>query len=145
MKDLVSNCKKAIAIAPASYAADTTPVAVDLAGYLSAMLEIDIGVGGITFDASNKIEFKLTHSDDNATYTAVAAVDVQLPAGATLGDGGLVKSLTAAHAAASITKIGYIGGKRYVKLLADFTGTHGTATPITATWTLGHPLLAPVA
>ena len=29
-------------------------------------------------------------------------------------------------------KIGYIGGKPYLKLLADFSGTHGTGTPVSA-------------
>ena len=45
---------------------------------------------------------------------------------------GIVRALTAAHAAATVQKIGYKGGKRYIKLLADFSGTHGTGTPIAA-------------
>jgi hypothetical protein len=47
-------------------------------------------------------------------------------ADASVGTGGIVKSLIAAHAAADTTEVGYIGGKRYLKVLADFSGTHGT-------------------
>ncbi len=142
MRDLKSRLKNVLALAAASYSADNTPVAVDRAGYESAMLVLNIGVGGITFDGSNKIEFKLTHSDDNSTYTAVTDDDM---VGLTVGSGGIIQSLIAAHAAAATYKFGYIGGKRYLKLLADFTGTHGTATPLSATWELGDPAMAPVA
>ena len=58
---------------------------------------------------------------------------------------GIVKALIAAHAAADVTKIGYKGGKRYLKLLADFSGTHATGTPIDAIVVEGHARFAPVA
>ena len=45
----------------------------------------------------------------------------------------VIHKRTAAHAAATVQKLAYIGGKRYLKLLADFSGTHGTGTPISAT------------
>jgi len=141
MRDLHSNVETVEAIAPAVYSADNTPAAIDLAGFRSAALVLHIGIGGITFTGSNKIEFKLTHSDDDATYEAVEDADVQ---GVTVATGGIVKSLVAAHAAATVTQAGYIGGKRYLKLLADFSGTHGTGTPIAATVVKGHPLEAPV-
>lgn len=123
------------AYGPITASADNTPAAVDLINSDSATILIAVGVGGITFDATNKIEFKVTHSDDNSTYTAVAAADVVLGTNAdtSVGTGGIVKSLIAAHAAADVTKVGYIGGKRYIKILNDFAGTHGTGTPISTT------------
>lgn len=142
MREIHSTLKPEIMIAPATLAADNTPAAIDLAGFNAAEILINVGVGGITFSGTNKIEFKLTHSDDNSTYTAVTDDDVL---GVDVADGGIVRSLVAAHAAASVTKVGYIGGKRYLKLLADFDGTHGTGTPISATIVKGHPALAPVA
>lgn len=96
------------------------------------MLALHIGVGGITFTGTNKIEFVLTHSDD----------DVQGVTGVT---NGIVKALKTAHAAAAVTKIGYIGYRRYLKVLADFSGTHGTGTPIAVAAILGRPHSAPVA
>jgi len=143
MRDLVNSLAAAVAIPAASYAADNTPGAVDLLGFESAVIAIHVGVGGITFDGTNKVEFKLTHSDDDATYTAVTAADVQ--GVDSVGAGGIIKSLTAAHAAADITKIGYVGGKRYLKLLADFSGTHGTGTPIAAEVIKGHSRYWPAA
>jgi hypothetical protein len=140
-KDLYTHINAVIAIGPATLAADNTPAAVDMRDYTARMLELAIGVGGITFDGTNKIEFKLTHSDDDSTYTDVAQSDVQ---GVTVATGGIVKSLVAAHASADLTRVGYVGGKRYCKLLADFSGTHGTGTPICATWDLGGKYIEPV-
>lgn len=132
-RDLASNISLIEAIAPAVLAADNTPAAIDLLDYGAAVLSLHIGVGGITFSSSNKIEFVLTHSDDDSTYTAVTADDLVKDslAPATITS-GIIRSLTAAHAAATLQKLGYIGGKRYLKLLADFSGTHGTGTPIAA-------------
>lgn len=144
MRDLISNIGVAIAIPAASLGADNTPAAIDLRGFDSAAFLIHVGVGGITFTGSNKIEFVLTHSDDPATgFTAVTIDDVQ--GLNSVGAGGIVKTLNSAHAAADVTKFGYVGGKPYAKLLADFGGTHASPTPIAATVVLGHPRTAPVA
>ncbi len=129
-------------IAPAALDGDNTEIAVDLLGYDAATIVIHVGVGGITFTADNKVEFKLTDSDDDETYAAVTQADVD---GVTVGTGGIVKSLTAAHAAASVTKFAYIGRKRYIKLKADFSGTHSKATPMSALCIKGLPKIGPIA
>lgn len=125
--------KPELVFGPVSLSADNTPAAIDCIDCNSVELFIGVGIGGITFSGSNKVEFKLTHSDDNSTYSAVGATDVILGtnADASVGTGGIVKSLIAAHAAASLTRVSYVGGKRYLKVLADFDGTHNTATPLT--------------
>ena len=140
MRDLHNNVEIVEAIAPKVLDDDNTPAAIDLQGFESAEVAIHVGIGGITFSGTNKIEFKLTHSDDDSTYTAVDADDVE--GVDSVGSGGIVHSLTAAHAAATITRLGYIGGKRYLKLLADFSGTHGSGTPMAAQVVKGHPLQA---
>lgn len=142
MRDLKNSLAIVQAIAPAVYDVDNTPAAIDLAGYGSAMLALHIGVGGITFTGTNKIEFVLTHSDDDTTYEAVTDDDVQGVTGIT---GGIVKALKTAHAAADVTKIGYLGDKRYLKLLADYGGTHSAGTPLSAVVILGRPHSSPVA
>ncbi|MEQ1406151.1 hypothetical protein ABK249_14515 [Neorhizobium sp. Rsf11] len=143
MRDLHHNLGFAVAIPAAVYDADNTPAAVDLLGFDSAVIEISVGVGGITFTGTNKVEFKLTHSDDDSTYSAVTVDDVI--GLASVGTGGIIKSLIAAHAAADITKVGYIGNKRYLKLLADFGGTHAAGTPIAASVIKGNAASRPVA
>lgn len=141
MRDIYSTLAAVTVLDPAVITADNTPAAIDLQGFNAALLLIYVGVGGITFSATNKVEFVLTHSDDNSTYSAVAVTDVL---GVDSVTGGIVKSLVAAHAAADLTAVGYVGGKRYLKLLADFSGTHGTGTLIGATLVKGHPALSPI-
>ncbi len=136
MKDLHSIIDVAELIAAATLTADNTPAAVDLLGFESAEILLSIGAGGITFTSTNKIEFVLTHSDDNSTYTNVTAADLL---GVSSVTNGIVKSLVEAHATADVTRFGYRGGKRYLKLLADFSGTHSTGTPIGAVVVKGHP------
>lgn len=135
MKDIHSDLAAVLAIAPAVLDADNTPAAIDLQGYGAAEVVIVVGVGGITFSGTNKIEFKLTHSDDDTTYAAVEQKDML---GVTVGTGGIIKALTSAHAAASVYRAGYKGNRRYLKLLADFSGTHGTGTPLAAIVLKGH-------
>lgn len=137
MKDIHDKIEVAELIAPAVLDADNTPVGADLANFEAAEIVLQVGVGGITFDSTNKIEFKLLHSDDNETYAAVASSD--LVGSPIIGTGGIIKSLTSAHAAATVDQYGYIGGKRYVELLADFSGTHGTGTPVSALVVKGRP------
>lgn len=142
MRDIASNLKVVQVVGPETLAADNTPVAVDRLGYETLMFTFGVGIGGITFTNTNKIEFVMTHSDDDATYEAVTDDDVQGVTGVT---DGIVTSLKAAHAAADITKLGYIGDKRYIKVLADFGGPHGTGTPVSITAVLGGARLSPVA
>jgi hypothetical protein len=143
MKDLHSNIGLALLIEAAVLSADNTPLAVDLQGFDAAEIALLIGVGGITFTGSNKIEFKLTHSNDGTNYDAVEAKDVL--GEASVGSGGIIKALIAAHASSAAYRFGYVGGRRYLKLLADFSGTHGSGTPIAAAVIKGHPHVAPVA
>lgn len=143
MRDIHSEMFAAVAIAASTYSDDNVPPAIDRQGYDAVELLLQIGVGGITFTGTNKVEFKLTHSDDDLTYTAVTLADVL--GVASVGAGGIIKSLTAAHGAAAAYRFGYKGGARYLKLLADFSGTHGTGTPIAATALLGEPYVGATA
>lgn len=142
MRDIHHNLGIVEAIPPAVYSADNTPGAVDLLGFDAAEIAIQVGVGGITFTGTNKIEFVVTHSDDDVTYAAVTDEDLL---GVTGVASGIVLALKTAHAAASVTRVGYVGDKRYLKLLADFGGTHGAGTPIAATVIKGHACTKPVA
>lgn len=127
MEDVHSGMNVTLAFGPAVLAADNTPAAIDLQGYRAAEIVLAIGAGGITFDSTNKIEFKVTHSDDDSIYSNVADADLL---GVSSTTGGIIKSLVAAHASAGVYRFGYRGGKRYLKILADFSGTHGTGTAL---------------
>lgn len=142
MRDMHSHMEIDEAIAPAVLDADNTEATVDRDGFESLTYVITTGAGGITFDATNKIEFKLTHSDDDTTYTAVDIDDVLGAEGDAVGAGGIVLTFDEARTADSY-KIGYIGGKRYTQLLADFSGTHGTGTAMAAVAIKAHGHLTP--
>jgi hypothetical protein len=142
MQDIHSDMTVVTAIGAAVLSADNTPSAIDLQGYDAAEIVLAIGVGGITFSGTNKIEFKLTHSDDDSTYTDVDTDDML---GVTVASAGIIKALTAAHGTAASYRYGYKGGRRYLKLLADFSGTHGTGTPIAAMVIKGHGFNRPEA
>lgn len=129
MKDMHSHILLVSAIGAAVFSADVESGSIDLQGYNSAEIALAIGAGGIAFSGANKIEFVLSHSDDGVNFIPVATNDV-LGAGAIAN--GIVKALVAAQAAPGVYRFGYKGGKRYLKLVADFSGTHGTGTPIAA-------------
>lgn len=142
MKDLHSGVAIATLMAAAARTSDSTPTTMDLAGYQSAEVLLAIGAGGITFTGTDKIEFVLQHSDDGTAWANVTDADMLGVTGIT---GGIIKSLVVAHATAASYRYGYKGGRRYLRLTADFSGTHGTATPMAAMLLLGHPEVAPVA
>jgi hypothetical protein len=153
--DLRSDLLSVIGLVPTSETTDATITAQDLESttnlnFKSLTIEIYIGVGGITFDGSNYIEVKIQHSDDNFTTTVACTADDLIldyttsVTNALPDANGTVKSLKAAHAAAENFLVGYRGKKRYVRVLFDFTGTHGTGTVLGCNWLFSHPMSKPV-
>ena len=141
-QDIKSISKSILVVGPVVLDEDNAPDAVDLISAKGTKFDILVGVGGITFDADNKIEISMTHCDtESGEYANVTAADVSGVASVT---SGIVKSLVAAHAAASVTSIGYKGGKRFVKFVINFTGTHGTGTPIAIIGFQTNPYVSPV-
>lgn len=144
MRDFHSGVSLAQVFGPVVLGADNTPVAIDLQGFNAAELVLGIGIGGITFDGTNKIEFVLKHGDDSTVgnHVVVTLADVLGVASIT---NGIIKALVTAHAAAASYRFGYIGSKRFLSLLADFSGTHGTGTPLYASIAKGRPWVGPAA
>ena len=141
-KDLHSGVSMAVLVGVAVLSATPTVAGVDLRGYSSAEIVISTGIGGITFTGTNRVDYIISHSDDNSNFVAVADSDLR---GITGTSSGIVKSLIAAHAAADVARFGYVGGKRYVKCVPTFGGTHATGTPIGVNIILGNAQLGPTA
>ena len=139
MQDLSNNIKIMQSIAPAVLDADANGTGVDTQGFENVAIVIDTGVEGITLSGTNKIEFELEHSDDNSTFVDMASADVN----GTLGSDGLVLTLDANAETPQVSEIEYLGAKRYVRVVANFSGTHGTGTPMSASVILGKPRHAP--
>lgn len=143
-KDAHSGMQLVKSIGNAVYTADQAGAIINHQGFRSVTYALEIGIGGITFDGSNKIEFFLEHGNasDLSDAALVALGDVL---GLTSISSGILKSLIVAHAAANVYRFGYRGGKQYSRLTANFTGTHGTGTPIAAMAILSRPDNGPVA
>ena len=139
MQDLSNNIKLMQSIAPAVLDADANGTGVDTQGYENVAIVVDTGVEGITLSSTNKIEFELEHSDDDSTYVDAESSDIN----GTLGTNGLFLTLDANAESPQISEIEYLGAKRYVRVVANFSGTHGTGTPVSASVILGKPRHAP--
>lgn len=143
MRDLKNNIGVVQSLAPAVRTADADGSAVDLQGFESATVIIDMGAEGITLSATDKIEIELEHSDDNSTWTDVTSSNDVI--GATPDSSGKIATFDANGEIPAISAVGYIGGKRYIRAVANFSGTHGTGTPLSVSVIKGHYRHNPVA
>jgi len=130
MRDLAHDIKPTCPIKPA---ATTTTVtgsssnSTDRQGYESVTVIVNLGTWTDgTFTPS------LLESDDNSTFTAVAAAD-------------MMGAFTAITSNANVNKcqwVGYKGGKRYTAVTITASGTT-TGMVIGTTVVLGHPIHKP--
>ena len=139
MRDLANNVVVAQSIAPVVGTADANGTGIDLKGFESATIVVNTGIEGDTLSSSVKIDFKLEDSDDDSTYAAVTSGIIDASANAS----GIFLTLDANGETPQVSWVGYTGGKRYVRVVADFTGTHTNGTPIAASVIKGHPIHAP--
>lgn len=128
MRDLYHNFGAVPALAPSVKSAAADGVAIDLAGFDSALIVLH--TGAIVSDGD--FGAKLQEADEAAgAYTDVAAADQ-------LG------TFPATLAANATYRVGYIGSKRkrFVRLVLTKTG--GTSIAASAVAILGNPHIAPV-
>lgn len=136
MRDGKNNQGFAIGIdATLSGATPGTANAVDGRGYNSVTYHVFTGTVTDAGTAAG-ITWELQESDDDSTYTAVADADL-------IGSESDLAITSDDSDDAVIGKIGYIGTKRYTKLIP--TGTAGTNAEVKAVAVLGLPDNAPVA
>ena len=134
MHDLKNNIKVVQAVAPAALTEDTASGAIDLAGYESAAVIMDVGV--IT---DGKWGLEISESDVvDGIYTAVADKDLigQEPTGLEPGTG---------KGSGTAPAVGYKGFRRYLKVTVKEEESATTGAVIGAVVILGHPAHAPVA
>ena len=120
---------------------DTNCTAIDSQGFSSVTHVVNVGAPGITFSTTHKVEIELEHSDDNVTFTDVTSnTDVT---GGTVGTNGLFQTIDADGDCNKVYAIGYVGGKRYSRVVLNFSGTHGTGTVFGVVGVKGRPLHGP--
>jgi len=130
MKDLANNLIAVQSLAPAVRTADANGTGVDLQGFEGAMVIFDIGAEGDTLSGSVKVDVKLEHSDDDSSYSAVVSNN-DITDGS-IDSNGIWATFDDNAESPAVVSIGYVGGKRYVRAVADFTGSHSSGTPMSA-------------
>jgi hypothetical protein len=140
MRDLSNNINPAVSIINAVKTAAGNGTGVDLQGYESATILVDVGAEGDTLSSNVYFEISLEHSDDDSTYTDCAQADI---IDGTISSGGIWLKLDGStggdpDSSGGIFRVGYVGGKRYVRVVLAKTGTHSNGTPIGAMVVRGH-------
>lgn len=143
MRDLVNAIACANSVAPQIIAgANLTGVGVDLAGFGSATVVLvlgDIDELGASPVGAAKIDLRLQHSDDNASWSDVAESDVVGASGVTAVVNGVVA--TTSDDAAPLD-VGYLGDRRYLRAILQPSGL-ANGGPAGALVIKGHPRHAP--
>jgi hypothetical protein len=125
---LHANISAAVTIAPAANrTADTNGSGVDLAGYRSACALVQFGT--VTDGTWTP---KLQESDDNSTFTDVAAADLS----------GTFTATTSSNDE-TVQEVSYLGTKRYIRVAVIETVASTTGALFNALIVRGSPLTAP--
>jgi len=129
MRDLANNIGVALALAPAVQSATIKGNTVDTAGFGSMAFVINTGAIAAAGDFTVKVQESDTTTDGDFTD----AVETDLT-----GD-----TLPATLEADASYKVGYVGNKRYIRIVATKNG--GTSVAIGAVAVKGHAENRPVA
>ncbi|MFN7902713.1 MAG: hypothetical protein ACK5O1_07800 [Holosporales bacterium] len=143
MPDIANNYALRAMINPAVVNVTTTSASVDLQLFRASEFIAYIGTPGVTLSASILIDFVLQESDNNTTFTTVADADMYSTA-LPVANAGIFARIDANTKASRVYGIGYRGSRRYVRVVATYTGTHTVGTPIAVLATLGFASFAPV-
>ena len=140
MRDLSNNIVPVVSLAAAVRAAAANGTGVDLQGYESATVLVDVGAEGDTLSSSVFFEVSLEHSDDNSSFSDVVQADI---IDGTIAADGIFLKLDGTSggdpdSAGGIFRVGYVGGKRYLRVVLAKTGTHSNGTPLGAMVIKGH-------
>ena len=127
-RDLHNNIKASQSLGPAARTASANGTGVDLQGFHSAVVIIDVGA---RTDGSHT--FQVEESVDNSAFTAVVAADLQ-------GTEPVVDDATDDD---QIYKLGYLGSKQYLRVAVTVSGAT-TGAVYGASIVAGHPAVAPV-
>lgn len=142
MKDTYHPNDPVVALIPQTADADVDGESIDLQGYEAALLVAAVGAAGVALSTTDKIEFEVEHADDDGdgapdTWSDVADSDlVNAVDGTNDGTFGVVD--TDDDDEETTFQTAYVGSKRWIRVVANFSGTHGTGTPISAVAVRGH-------
>ncbi len=145
MKDLSHNISVGNSLINAVKSTGANGTTVDLQGFESATAVVTVGQEGDALSGTKSFTVALEHSDDNSTWTDAVQADI---VNGTIASGGIWLTLDGSTGGDPGTtggewQVGYVGGKRYVRLVLAKTGTHTNGTPLSGVIVKGTPLHAP--
>ncbi len=126
---------------------------IDMAEYGDATIMAAIGVSLDTLSGSVMVEMELEHSDDDSSWSDCADTDIEVLSVAT----GAVQTTPSGTNPATwavvdgaadddaMFAVRYIGDKRYIRPVANKTGTHTNGIPVSAFAMRINPKTAPAA
>lgn len=106
-KELAKQSKTTQSIKSQAVTATVTGSAVDTQGYESALILVDAGTW-----TDGTHTFSVTESDDDSTYTTVAAADLV----------GSMPTISDGTGDDQMYEVAYLGTKRYIKVVDTVTG-----------------------
>lgn len=133
MRDMKNNVGASVTLAPATRTTDATGTGVDRTGYESVTLLVQVGL--LTM---GEYSFPFKESDDDITYTTIAAADL-------IGDAIVINDASDDE---KVYRLGYKGKKKYVRGDLAVTAQSPSITtglPCSAMILLGDPGSRPVA
>ncbi|GAB4071753.1 hypothetical protein KHC28_00380 [Ancylobacter sonchi] len=135
MRDLISNIDAKRAISPAAAVADNTAVVTQILNRLGAESVALLIITGALADADATFSVTIEHGDQANLSDAAAVPADQL-------NGTLAAASFTFAADDSVRKIGYVGGKQYIRATITPANNAGNAF-IAAVWLLGAVNLRP--
>lgn len=126
-------------IAPQTLAStDVNGITIDTLDFNSAFFIVNVGANGGTLNGSNKVDFKLQEGEASDLSDAAAVTEIGLSGGYAIDSSGVFATVDDGAEAGAVYKVAYTGIKRYIRLVADVTGT--ISLPVSATVLLGDGL-----
>ena len=119
MKDLYHSIEAVSLLDPIAVSTTQTITDIDLQDFNSCVILIACGLDA-SMSASHKITFVLYDSADAETYAVVETADV---IDLTVTSGVVLTIDNVNTEDNTLSKIGYVGGKRYLQLIGTVTGT----------------------
>jgi hypothetical protein len=127
-RDLTGRLSPALSLAPAARTTSANGTGVDLQGYESATV---LFIAGTITDGTHTP--KLQESDDNSTFSDVAAEKLI----------GSFSAVTSSSGGNSVQEVGYLGGKRYIRVAVTVSGSPSTGGVYGAVIVCGNPRSMP--
>lgn len=129
LKDVKNKLVVVSTLAPALRTTDATGAAVDTQDSVGVGFVAHVGVSGDTLSGSVKIELEVQHSDASGSGFAACA-DADIDAAVTGTNTGTFAVIDDPAEDDAVYKVNYLGNKRYVKVIANYTGTHTNGCPL---------------